>query len=84
VLLHDAELLDERLVLPLVWSAAAFDEVVCKFVTGRWVHCSGCCMQGLRTKTGSILLSSRCCTSVNKPAVLININVQHKSACTVA
>jgi hypothetical protein len=47
VQLRDAALLDERLVLPLVWGAAAFDETVCKFVTGRWAHPRGGCMQGL-------------------------------------
>jgi hypothetical protein len=54
VLLRDAALLDERLVLPLVRGAAAFDEIVCTFVTGRWAHARGCCMQGLCTRIAAI------------------------------
>jgi hypothetical protein len=40
VALRDAVLLDTRVVLPVVWGAAVFDEFVCKFVTGRWAHCN--------------------------------------------
>jgi hypothetical protein len=42
--LEEAALLESRLMLPLVWDAAAFEEFVCKFVTSRWA-CRHCCSQ---------------------------------------